>query len=320
MTPRLEVQNLSWRVGARQVLQNVSFAVGPGEVVGLLGPNGSGKSSVLRCLLGSVSAGLGTLRLDGVHVPLGGARLRQRTGVVFQGQSLDGKLTVAENLALGARLYGLRGAVAAARCAALLDSMELTARAHERAEVLSGGLRRRLELARALLPSPDVLLLDEPTQGLDPLAQRRLWARLQVACAQDGVGILVSTHDAEEAARCSRVVVLVEGRAVAHDTPAALLARVGGDVIELTCGAEQVPADVARELTQALGVCARVHGDVVAVEQADGPSWVPRLVQAVGASRLRATSVRRPSLADAFYALTGTALSGAPAPADKGAR
>lgn len=308
MSALLSCQNLSWRVGVRQVLQGVDFAVAPGEVVGLLGPNGSGKSSVLRALMGLLRPESGSLQFAGEALPFGHRTLRQAMGVVFQGQSLDGKLTVRHNLELGAALFGLRGPEAARRIEATLQFVELATRAHERCDVLSGGMRRRLELARALLPAPRLLLLDEPTQGLDPVAQERLWQRLDAARKESGLCILLSTHDAFEAARCDRVLVLDGGRTVAYDTPQNLLARAGGDVLCVQ-PAHGVGCEALAEAVQAgLGLSSRQEDGQLLVQQADGHLLVPRLVDVIGAARIRGIALRRPSLADAFYHVAGSAL------------
>lgn len=304
-TARLGVQSLRLRYGARVALHGLSLDVGAGEMVGLLGPNGSGKSSLMRCLTGLAHPERGVVRLDGRAVPPGSQALRAQMGVVFQEPSLDNKLPVLDNLLLGAALFGIRGAEARNRAMDLLRFMELDGRHNEVVGTLSGGMRRRLELARALIHSPSILLLDEPTQGLDPAASVRTWQRLGALRKQQQLTILMSTHSAQEASMCDRVVVLDGGQVVAIDTPEGLLARVSGDVIVMEA---HDPADLVRQISEGLGLSAYVHEGQVLLEREAGHTWVPRLVEALPKGRLQAISLRRPSLADAFFRLTGQAL------------
>lgn len=303
--PRLGVSNLTLSYGKRTVLDDVAMHVGAGEIVGILGPNGSGKSSLLKCLTGLVQPSRGMIRLDGRAVAPGARALRACLGIVFQEPSLDSKLTAFDNLLLGAALFGIKGAEARQRAQELLVFMDLEARSKEPVARLSGGMRRRLEVARALIHRPSLLLLDEPTTGLDPLALDRTWQRLLALRRAQGLTMMLSTHHAEEAARCDRVVVLDRGHVVATDTPDGLLARVSGDVIVME--AHDLDGLVA-ELHRELGVQAKVQNEQVLLERESGHTWVPRIVEALGARRLNAISVRRPSLADAFYHLTGRGL------------
>lgn len=303
--PRLGMSNLTLRYGKRVVLDDVGVHVNAGEIVGLLGPNGSGKSSLLKCLTGLVQPSRGIIRLDGRAVAAGARALRACLGIVFQEPSLDVRLSAFDNLVLGAALFGIRGAEAQQRAQELLVFMDLEARSKEPVARLSGGMRRRLEIARALIHRPSLLLLDEPTTGLDPLALDRTWQRLLALRRAQGLTMLMSTHHAQEAARCDRVVVLDRGHVVATDTPDGLLARVSGDVIVMQ--ADNL-AGLVVELHRELGVQAIVQHEHVLLERESGHSWVPRIVEALGARRLRAISVRRPSLADAFYHLTGRGL------------
>lgn len=308
-TARLGVTGLRLTYGKRVALKNLTFEVAPGEVLGFLGPNGSGKSSLMRCLTGLAQPSRGLVRLGGQVVAPGDRSLRAQMGVVFQEPSLDAKLPVLDNLLLGAALFGIRGTEARSRAMDLLRFMELDGRHNDIAGTLSGGMRRRLELARALIHRPSILLLDEPTQGLDPAAQVRVWQRLQALVTEQNLTVLVSTHSAEEAAHCGRVVVLDEGEVVATDTPEGLLSRVSGDVIVMEA---QDPGKLVLEIHEALGLEAHVHEGRVLLEREAGHTWVPRLVEALPSGRLQALSLRRPSLADAFFRLTGQALMRAP--------
>lgn len=302
----LSVSGLRLSYGKRVALKNLSFETAQGEILGFLGPNGSGKSSLMRCLTGLARPSRGLLRLGGQTVVPGDSTLRAQLGVVFQEPSLDAKLPVLDNLLLGAALYGIRGREAHQRASDLLRFMELDGRHNDIAGTLSGGMRRRLEIARALIHRPSMLLLDEPTQGLDPAAQVRVWQRLTALVAEQQLTVLVSTHSAEEAANCHRVVVLDQGEVVATDTPQGLLARVSGDVIVMEA---QEPEQLVVQIHEALGLEAHVHEGLVLLEREAGHTWVPRLVEALPNGRLQALSLRRPTLADAFFRLTGQTLT-----------
>jgi ABC-2 type transport system ATP-binding protein len=304
--PRLRVRGMCLSYAKRIVLDDLTLDVAPGEVLGLLGPNGSGKTSLLKCLTGLKRPDRGAVHLDGASVQPGARALRARLGVVFQESSLDDRLSCLDNLLLGAALFGISGKEARARARDLLVFMELESRGKDAVRTLSGGMRRRLELARALIHRPAILLLDEPTTGLDPLALDRTWQRLLALRRAHGLTLMLSTHLAEEAARCDRVVVLDRGRVVAVDTPDGLLRRVAGDVIALTASE---PAELAADIVERLGVMAHAHGDEVLLEREAGHTWVPRLVEAFEPGRIQAISVRRPTLADAFFHLTGHGLA-----------
>jgi len=304
--PCLAVSGLRLTYGKRVALKGLSFEVCQGDILGFLGPNGSGKSSMMRCLTGLAQPSRGLLRLMGQVVAPGDRHLRAQMGVVFQEPSLDAKLPVLDNLLLGAALFGIRGKEAHARALDLLRFMELDGRHSDIVGTLSGGMRRRLEIARALIHRPSILLLDEPTQGLDPAAQVRVWQRLRALVSQQGLTVLVSTHSADEATHCDRVVVLDQGEVVATDTPDGLLSRVSGDVIVMEA---QDPAKLVTQIQEALGLEAHVHEGRVLLEREAGHTWVPRLVEALPNGRLQALSLRRPTLADAFFRLTGQALA-----------
>jgi ABC-2 type transport system ATP-binding protein len=304
--PRLAARDLAFRYGDREVLSGVSFEVAPGEILGLLGPNGAGKSTLFAILTGLLRPAAGALLLDGARLTGDGRALRARTGVVFQSPSLDAKLTAEENLVYGGLLFGLSRKDARARARRLLAAAGMADRARDAAGKLSGGLRRRLELARALVHGPSILLMDEPTTGLDAASFAQAWEAVSALRRDEGLTVVLATHRPDEAERCDRLAVLSGGRVVACETPERLRARVSGDVI--TVEADDAPA-LAREITGRFGVLARAEGGEVRIERARGHELVPRLVEGFPAGRFRAVSLRRPTLADAFLAVTGHGLA-----------
>lgn len=302
---RLRVSDLIHRYGRRTVLDGLSFDVRRGEVVGLLGPNGSGKSTALSVICGLEPQQGGALTLDGAPTRGGDQRLRMAAGVVFQSPSLDDKLTARQNLQLAATLRAMPRAAAHAAIEGELARSGLTERAAEPVGRFSGGMKRRLDIARALLHGPSLLLLDEPTAGLDEAAYRATWDHLEAARRDRGVSILLSTHRADEAARCDRVVVLAAGRAATIATPAELRARLADDLVVLR------GADLPRLkalLAERLGIEGTIEGGELHVQCSRGHELVPRIVEALPPGALSSVGLRHPSLADVFLALTGGSL------------
>lgn len=305
VAPRLAAKNVTMRYAWRSALDDVSFELRAGELFGILGPNGSGKSTLMRCLTGLIRPTVGTFWLDGKPIEPADRALRASMGVVFQEPSLDPKLTCAENLRLGAELFAVPRADAKERARELLAFMELADRADEPVHTLSGGLKRRLEIARALIPRPSLLVLDEPTTGLDQAAFVRTWRLLMGLKRAQGLTILVSTHRVEEAEQCDRLVVLDRGRVVECDTPARLLERVAGDVLTIET---EHPNTMAEDLREHFGAIVHVTEDAVVAEHREGHLLVPRIVESFPAGTIRSISMRRPTLADAFLKLTGRTL------------
>jgi ABC-2 type transport system ATP-binding protein len=303
--PRLALRGVSFRYGAREVLRDVSLAVNRGEIFGLLGPNGAGKSTLFAILAGLLPPGGGTFFLDGAPIAAGARALRAASGIVFQTPGLDGKLTAEENLLLAAGLHRVPAAAARARSARLLAASGLAERAREPVDRLSGGMRRRLELARALVHRPALLVMDEPTTGLDAAAFRAFWAEVEGLRRDEGLTVVLTTHRPDEAERCDRLAVLAAGTVVAEGTPEALRARVPGDVVVIEAdGAEELAAEIRARF----GLPAREVDGAVHVEREGGHTLVPRIVEAFPAGRLRAVSLRRPTLGDAYLVITGTPL------------
>jgi ABC-2 type transport system ATP-binding protein len=227
--------------------------------------------------------------------------VRRQIGVVFQAQSIDLKLSAYENLRHQGHLYGLHGSALSARINEMLDRVALADRARDKAETFSGGMQRRLELAKGLLHHPSVLLLDEPTTGLDPGARRDLWQYLRILRDQEGVSILVTTHLMEEAERCDRLSILNEGKLVALGTPVELKREIGGDVILLDAHS---PESLAQRIEERFPVQAQVIGGKVRIERENGHRFVTDVVEAFP-GEIEAVSFSKPTLEDVFIHRTG---------------
>jgi len=283
-------------------LNGVSFDVRPAELFGLLGPNGSGKTTLFRILSTLMIPSAGKALVMGCDAATEPARLRRQIGVVFQAQSVDLKLTAYENLWHQGHLYGLRGSGLKKRVLEILTRVGLAYRAKERVETFSGGMQRRIELAKGLLHHPGVLLLDEPTTGLDPGARRDLWQYLQILRDEEQVSVLVTTHLMEEAEKCDRLAIMNEGNLVALGTPAELKSEIGGDVILLD--AARNAASLGDQIRARFRVEATVLGDQVRIERKEGHRFVPDLVEAFP-GEIQAISVSKPALEDVFIRRTG---------------
>jgi len=300
--PVISVQSLVHRYESRTALNGVSFDVRPAELFGLLGPNGSGKTTLFRILSTLMIPTAGRAIVLGCDATQDAASLRRKIGVVFQAQSVDPKLTAYENLWHQGHLYGLRGAALKKRIAEILMRVGLADRAKERVETFSGGMQRRIELAKGLLHHPGVLLLDEPTTGLDLGARRDLWQYLQILRDEEHVSVLVTTHLMEEAERCDRLAIMNEGNLVALGTPAELKSEIGGDVILLD--AAQDASLLAERVRFRFHVEATVMGNQVRIEREGGHRFVPDVVEAFP-GEIQAASVSKPALEDVFIHRTG---------------
>jgi lipooligosaccharide transport system ATP-binding protein len=302
--PVIEARGLVKRYGTRTAVAGIDVEVRAGEAFGFLGPNGAGKSSTMH-MLGAVSVpSEGMLRILGMDPVRQGPAIRARLGVCPQQDTLDTELTVTENLTVYARYFGMSRAAARAKAAQLLDFVRLTERAHSKVEPLSGGMKRRLTIARALVNDPDIVLLDEPTTGLDPQARHLVWDRL-FRLKQQGVTLVLTTHYMDEAEQlCDRLVVMDGGRIVAEDSPAELIRRYAGrEVVEV-----RFSGDVEGYAGKLDGVGERVETlpDRVLVYATHGEAAAAEVRE----RRLPATSVlvRRASLEDVFLRLTGRTL------------
>ncbi len=293
--------------GDRTVLAGIDLQIERGEIFGLLGPNGGGKTTLFRILSTLLPLSVGAVRIFDFDLAHQADAIRTQLGVVFQHPSLDGKLTVWENLQHHGHLYGLRGARLRDRAQVVLDQVGLDERRHDLVETLSGGLQRRVELAKAFLHEPPLLLLDEPSTGLDPGARLDLTANLAALRRDTGVSIVLTTHMLDEAERCDRVGILHQGHLVAVGTPNALKAQVGGDVVVIQ---SDQPTELQHRIHERFQVDSTVVEGRVRVEIAHGHAFVRDVVDAF-ADAIQAVTFGKPTLEDVFIHLTGHQLSNA---------
>ena len=300
----IEVHNLTHRYGDRTALADVSFDVRKGEIFGLLGPNGGGKSTLFRILTTMMAPAAGTASIAGKDVLREGAAVRRSIGVVFQTQSLDKALTVEENLRAQGHLHGLSGDDLKSRMEWVMARLALTDRRKELAGSLSGGLRRRLEIAKALLHRPPVLLMDEASTGLDPAARRDLSRNIEELRDRDGVTVLLTTHIMEEASCCDRLILLHEGKVVASGSPGELRARIGGDVVVLESGEANSLATRIRERFRLEAAALDGH---VRVEIQNGHRFIAEVVEAFPGA-IDSVGLHKPTLEDVFVKETGATI------------
>ncbi|MBI4447039.1 MAG: ABC transporter ATP-binding protein [Acidobacteria bacterium] len=299
--PVIDVRELAFSYGPRRALQGVSFSVREREIFVLLGPNGGGKTTLFRLLCTLLRPESGKAFILGREAGADPMQVRRLIGVVFQSNSLDLQLTVQENLTYQGRLYGLRGKLLHNRMQEMLARLGLTERRYDLVRELSGGYRRRVELAKGLLHRPPVLLLDEPTIGLDPGVRRDLWEYLRMLREREGVTILLTTHLMEEAERCDRLAILSEGHLVAAGTPDELKERIGGDVIVIQC---REPERLRGEIEAKFGFPATLVDGTVRLERRRGHEFVPQLVERFP-GEIEAITVGKPNLEDVFVHETG---------------
>jgi ABC-2 type transport system ATP-binding protein len=300
----IEARGLVKKYGQLEAVRGIDLEVMQGEIFGFLGPNGAGKSTTISMLCTLLSPTSGTASVAGIDVVHDPARVRQRIGLVFQDPSLDDQLTGRENLEFHAFIYSIPAAVRRERIDKMLDLLQLTDRAASQVRTYSGGMKRRLEIARGMLHEPQILFLDEPTLGLDPQTRQNIWTHLKDLRERTGVTIFMTTHYMDEAEYCDRIAIIDKGQIVALGTPDQLKAMVGGDVVTMT---STKPEDALEEIQKVLGVVPTRDDGTLRMEVPDGRKFVPRLVRELTAP-VDTISLRRPSLDDVFLKLTGRAI------------
>ena len=304
--PVVRITNVSYSYPGQSALTEVSISAFKNELVGILGPNGSGKSTLFRVLSTLLLPSTGSVEIDGMDILRFPNEGRKRTGVVFQSSGLDLKLTVNENLTYHGQFYGLGGSILAGRVHHLLESFGLLGRRNDSVETLSGGLQRRVDLARGLLHQPPVLVLDEPSTGLDPAARLDFWHFLSQAMKEGRMTVLLTTHLLEEADRCDRVVIMDGGSVVVSGSPSELKASLGGDIVVITASD---PHRLAKRIRREFHIQGAVIDRELHLETNDGTRLIPRLVKAFSGA-IEAVTIRKPGLQDVFLRRTGHRLGG----------
>jgi len=300
----IEVEDLSKKFGRFTAVDRVSFYVEEGEIFGFLGPNGAGKTTTINILCTLLLPTTGRASVRGYDILSQRSQVRSSIGLVFQDTTLDDYLTGEQNLRFHAYAYGVPRDVREKRIGELLELFELSERRKSKVRTYSGGMKRRLELARGLLHHPQVLFLDEPTLGLDPQTRRRIWDYILTLRQQENLTIFLTTHYMDEAENCDRISIIDHGQIVAMDTPDKLKDAVGGDVVTLQ--AEDNEA-ATLELKERYNISPEIQNGLVTFSVPRGETFLPGFVRGFH-NRLLSISVRRPTLDDVFLKLTGHAI------------
>jgi ABC-2 type transport system ATP-binding protein len=308
MTIALHIQDLTRRFNELVAVDNISFDIDQGEIFGLLGPNGAGKTTTLSMLATMLTPTSGSATVNGIDISQDPDGVRKSIGIVFQDQSLDEELTAWENMDFHGRLYRIPADTRNPRITELLTLVELNDRRNDIVKTFSGGMRRRLEIARGLLHHPAVLFLDEPTLGLDPQTRNHLWQYIATLAKEKGITIILTTHYMEEADRlCNRVAIIDHGRIIAIDTPKNLKDGLGGDLV--TIGSPD-PAAVAAALKEPWIARVETHNDEVIVSLKNADQHVSTVVTLLNQRQVPITSItiRKPTLEDVFLSFTGKTI------------
>jgi ABC-2 type transport system ATP-binding protein len=309
VTPAISVSALTKKYGDIDAVRGIDFEVAPGETFGFLGPNGAGKSTTIKILCTLAEPTSGTARVAGYDVVRERDTVRRNIGLVFQDTTLDSYLTGEQNLRFHADLYGVPRAAFAPRLRQVLEMVGLWDRRASVVATYSGGMQRRLEIARGLLHAPRVLFLDEPTVGLDPQTRVSIWEYINELKAREDITIFLTTHYMDEAENCDRIAIIDHGKIVAIDTPEALKASIGKDRVQISTADD--PAAI-RSLADVFGVDAAVHDGLVTFPVESGELFVPRLFASLPVA-IQSVSVSRPSLDDVFMSYTGKTIRDAEA-------
>jgi ABC-2 type transport system ATP-binding protein len=307
--PAISATDLKKSYKEIEAVRGVSFDVQPGEIFGFLGPNGAGKSTIISMLCTLVTPSSGRARVAGFDVVSDQAQVRQRIGLVFQDTTLDDYLTASENLRFHAELYGVPREMVPARMRQVLEIVDLWDRRDGVVQTFSGGMKRRLEIARGLLHAPGVLFLDEPTVGLDPQTRSHIWSYITEMKRHEKITIFLTTHYMDEAEYCDRIAIMDHGVLVAVDTPEALKGSIGEDRVELHTDDD---ADAIERLSQTFQIKATISEGAVTFHVAGGEEFVPRLFAELGVA-IRSIRVARPTLDDVFMTYTGRTIRDAEA-------
>ena len=297
----IKVENLVKKFGRVVAVDNISFTVAPGEIFGFLGPNGAGKTTTMNILCTLAKPTSGRATVSGYDIVHQQSRVRQSIGLVFQDRSLDERLSALQNMRFHAMVYHVPASVREQRIEQVLRMMELWDKRKDEVRTYSGGMKRRLELARGLLHYPKVLFLDEPTLGLDPQTRTRIWEFILELRQREGITIFLTTHYMDEADKADRIAVIDYGKLIAIDTPEQLKKMVSKDIISVKTGDDDKAAEEIRLRYQ---IEARRDSDGLTLEVASGEEFLPTFIKEFGI-KILSVNLRRPSLDDVFLKLTG---------------
>ncbi len=309
MDRAIVVDGLVKRYGPVTAVDGISFDVAPGEVFGFLGPNGAGKSTTIKMLCTLATPTAGRAEVAAHDVVTERLDVRRHIGLVFQDTTLDTYLSAEQNLRFHAELYGMPKTAIASRMREVLEMVGLWERREGKVQTFSGGMRRRLEIARGLMHSPRVLFLDEPTVGLDPQTRSSIWGYIEELRRREDITIFLTTHYMDEAENCERIAIIDAGKIVVLDTPGRLKASVGTDRVCISTADDGAAIAALRDR---FGIEAEIHDGLVTFGVADGERFVPRLFAELGVP-IQSVSVARPSLDDVFMAYTGRTIRDAEA-------
>lgn len=295
------ISNLKKSYGSFEAVKDVNFSVKKGEIFGFLGPNGAGKSTTINMLSTMIRPSSGKAMINGFDVTSEQAKVRESIGIIFQENTLDEKLTAYENLLLHCRLYSVPKNVRAERIKEVLEMVELTDKKDNMVKTFSGGMKRRLEIARGLLHYPKVIFLDEPTVGLDPQTRDHIWQYILKLKERAGITVFLTTHYMDEAEHCDRIAVIDDGKIIALDTPDALKNSLGGDVMQVSTEDNKKALEIIKDK---YNNNAKIKDDTISFHVAQGNQF---LVDFIKGFEVPITSVnlRRPTLNDVFLNLTG---------------
>ena len=308
MTVALHIENLTHRFDHLVAVDHISFDIEHGEIFGLLGPNGAGKTTTLHMLSTMLKPTSGRATVNGIDIEHDEDGVRKSIGIVFQDQSLDEELTAWENMDFHGRLYRIPADIRKQRITELLRLVELEDRKNDIVKTFSGGMRRRLEIARGLLHHPSVLFLDEPTLGLDPQTRNHLWQYIATLAREKGITIILTTHYMEEADQlCNRVAIIDHGKIIALDTPKNLKDGIGGDVVTIM---SPDPAAVAAALTEPWITRVEQHNDEVIVSLQNAEQHISTIVTMLNTKQvpIQSIAIHKPTLEDVFLSFTGKTI------------
>lgn len=297
----IEINNLKKSYGDFQAVKDVSFSVKKGEIFGFLGPNGAGKSTTINMLSTMIKPSSGDASINGFNVSKERDKVRESIGIIFQENTLDEKLTAYENLMLHCKLYGLEKSVREERINEVLDMVELSDKKENLVKTFSGGMKRRLEIARGLLHYPKVIFLDEPTVGLDPQTRDHIWSYILKLKEREGITVFLTTHYMDEAEFCDRIAIIDDGRIIALETPESLKNSLGGDIMEISTKDNDKALKIIKDK---YNKNPKVKNGIISFNVLKGNEFLVDFVKDFEIP-IDSVNLRRPTLNDVFLGLTG---------------